>query len=95
MLKQNEAVQEDTIDLFGSSLNLAPESTVDAILRVRVCAHMAAAALSAQDSHPHSFYRSLMLNPRSLHESLFPTMPEDVLKMAQGNAVNCFKMLFL
>jgi hypothetical protein len=63
---------------------LSSDSSSDAVLRLRVAAHVVAVALAASDDHPYAFLRSLLLNPLKTKDGFFPTMEEDALKMAQN-----------
>jgi hypothetical protein len=73
----------DSRPTMAFRIKLDQNSSVDAILQTRVAAHVAAAALAASDTHPFAFFRTMMLYPKKAKDTFFPTMPEDVLKMAQ------------
>jgi hypothetical protein len=69
---------------YIASLGLEENSTMDTILRLRVIAHVVATSLYVHDqNHPFSFLYTLGFTPDRLSTSYFPTMPEDVTKMAQ------------
>jgi hypothetical protein len=60
-------------------------SSSDAILRTRFAAHVVASAIASEKpEHPFSFFGTLLFNPELLANSFFPTMPEDMTKMAQN-----------
>jgi hypothetical protein len=62
-------------------LRLSPESTPERILMVRLVAHVAAAALASPETDLLGFFKQLLLEPKKVVGTLWPTMPED--EMAQ------------
>lgn len=58
-------------------------SSPEAVMRVRFIAHVCAASLAAPSHSPLRFFRTLMLQPSATKDNYFPTMPEDMTKMAQ------------
>jgi hypothetical protein len=62
---------------------LDPDSSTDQIMQVRLAIHVVAVSLSASNGNPAAFLGSLIKDPRKTAGSFFPTMPEDLTKMAQ------------
>jgi hypothetical protein len=69
----------------GTSLFLDEASSTESILRTRFIVHVVAVAMQYDSqSHPLRYLHTLIFCPKSLQNSFFPTMPEDLTKMAQN-----------
>jgi len=63
---------------------LGPDSSTDQILQIRLAVHVFATVMSASETNPMAFLKSLVNEPSKCIDSYFPTMPEDLTKMAQN-----------
>lgn len=79
---------EATLD---GMFSLSPESRPEDILRSRLCAHLAAAALSVSDEHPFALFKSLLFRPNVTQETFLPTMPDDIMKVGDCKKLNHFE----
>lgn len=67
------------------SLSLDEASSPESILRIRFVVHVVAVAMQFESqSHPLQYLHTLIFSPKLLQNSFFPTMPEDLTKMAQN-----------
>jgi hypothetical protein len=66
-------------------LMLDEASSSESILRVRFTVHVVAAAMMFDSqSHPLRYLHTLIFSPKLLGNTYFPTMPQDLTKMAQS-----------
>ena len=76
----------DADPLLAAGFQLKPDSSPASVLRCRVAAHLAAAALATEGDKesPLYWFRTLLLHPGALKGSWWPTMAEDGLKVGAG-----------
>jgi hypothetical protein len=65
------------------AFSLNPDSSTDQILQIRLAVHIFTSVMSASNTNPLAFFKSLINDPATCVDTYFPTMPEDLTKMAQ------------
>ena len=92
ILNSFSIVEKEIIEFFvvgvpylsqDSFVSLSDKSSAQDIIMYRILVHLVAICFAASSEHPFYFLRQLFIAPATLGESYFPTMPEDLTKMAQ------------
>ena len=71
------------LSAVGESLALGLQSTPEKIVTTRLLVHLAARVLASESGDQFAFLRTILLNPKSLKASYWPSMADDPLFMVQ------------